>query len=613
MNSRYRSEIDSTRPEFVTPQTNDTLRTQHPVELPKMAPPTRSKDLGTFGGYHVVRLIGHGGMGAVYEAFDPSLHRTVALKVLLPMLCEHAPSRDRFLAEGRAVAAVAHDNVVTVHQVGECQGVPYLVMEYLTGQSLDRVVAHGPLPAAEVVRIGRELAGGLAAAHDAGVIHRDVKPENALLDARTRRAKLLDFGLALRGDEPLAVSPTGGTPGHMSPEQLRGDPLDPRTDLFSLGVLLYHLASGKKPFHGSSVKDLCHAILCEDPKPLLEVNPHLPPDLAALIHRLLAKSLAARPASADVVSRELAAVEARLPAAEPLPLDPPADEAASAEVVLKVVDVKRRRWAIGKDRLLWVCLVALVVSLALGAGLGLALRGPGGVAHSTAANEKATTPAVDEPQPWFVPLFNGRDLSGWRGIDNKTDQWAVTAGVLVGTPKPPKPPQTKPNDQVLMTDREFTDYDLRLEYRWREKGGHTNVFLWAVENKDPKAASPVTGLRLNLGDDDHFKQVNGRDIGPRYRTGGIEGIRCPTHTPNKPIGEWNAMRVLCVRHRLTVELNGAVTFNEDLRQHEDKAATEPELARAMTRSKGAVALTTHLHRAIEFRNIRVHDAPPAAR
>src|SRR5437763_10924412 len=214
-------------------------------------PPDSPDQLGRLGPYQVQGVVGRGGMGVVLKALDPGLHRVVAIKVLAPQWAASAHARRRFTREARAAAAVSHDHVVTIHAVEETRGLPYLVMQYVPGISLEeKIERDGPLPVQEVLRIGMQAAAGLAAAHAQGLIHRDVKPANILLENGVERVKLTDFGLA-RAVDDASLTQSGviaGTPQYMAPEQARGEPLDARSDLFSLGSVLYALCTGQPPF-----------------------------------------------------------------------------------------------------------------------------------------------------------------------------------------------------------------------------------------------------------------------------------------------------------------------------------------------------------------------------
>jgi len=284
-----------------------------PDDAPPFAPSDYPDDLGRLGRYRVLKRIGKGGMGAVYLGYDEVLHRRLALKVMLPKYAANAVARHRFLREARTAAAVSSEHVVTVLDVDENGGVPFLVMEYLQGTPLDRFLAGTPnLTVPQVVRIGREAARGLAAAHAQGLVHRDIKPANLWLEAPHGRVKLLDFGLAREeheDDNPTQTGDVLGTPAYMSPEQARGDHLDARSDLFSLGALLYRVATGRLPFAGPTQMAILTALATADPPPVRSLNPDIPAALAALIHRLLAKDPAARPGSADEVLVALAGAE----------------------------------------------------------------------------------------------------------------------------------------------------------------------------------------------------------------------------------------------------------------------------------------------------------------
>src|SRR5262249_44715391 len=216
-------------------------------------PSDRPGSLGRIGSYEILDEIGRGGMGVVYKALDPALHRVVAIKVLAPQLAVSGAARKRFEREARAAAAVCHEHVVTIHAVEEFKGLPYLVMHYVAGVSLqDKISSCGPLPVAEVLRIGTQTAAGLAAAHAQGLIHPDVKPANILLENGCGPVQLTDFSLA-RAIDDASVTQSGvvtGTPQYMAPEQARGEPLDARADLFSLGSVLYTLCTGRPPFRG---------------------------------------------------------------------------------------------------------------------------------------------------------------------------------------------------------------------------------------------------------------------------------------------------------------------------------------------------------------------------
>lgn len=281
-----------------------------------LAPPQGPDEIGRIGGYRVLRKLGEGGMGIVYEAEDPDLQRRVAIKVLKPGMADGA-TRQRFVREARLAANLPHEHIVTIHQVGEDRGVPFMVMEYLSGESVeDRLQREKWLPVAEALRIGRETAAGLAAVHAAGLVHRDIKPSNVFLQGKvgtaTCRVKLLDFGIArpvISGQSLTVDGQIVGTPSYMSPEQVLGQPVDARADLFSLGCLIYHMITGKSPFEKPTAIGALHAVAEGEPTPIAELAPNLPTGLAALIGDLLKKNPNDRPSSARLVLDELKAIE----------------------------------------------------------------------------------------------------------------------------------------------------------------------------------------------------------------------------------------------------------------------------------------------------------------
>ncbi|HJT78062.1 MAG TPA: serine/threonine-protein kinase, partial [Gemmataceae bacterium] len=226
-----------------------------PADLYFLRPSERPGILGTLGEYEVLEVIGQGGMGAVLKAYEPALNRFVAIKVMAAAVAGSATARLRFTREARAAAAVCHDHVVPVYAVHEADGLPYLVMQYVAGESLqERLDRDGPLPVEEVARIGHQTAAGLAAAHAQGLIHRDIKPANLLLENGVARVKITDFGLARTADD-VGLTRDGvvaGTPEYMAPEQARAEPVDHRADLYSLGAVLYACCTGMPPFRGST-------------------------------------------------------------------------------------------------------------------------------------------------------------------------------------------------------------------------------------------------------------------------------------------------------------------------------------------------------------------------
>ena len=257
-----------------------------------LCPADRSDLLGTLGRYEVRHIIGRGGMGVVLEAFDPMLNRTVAIKVMTPHLADSSTARKRFLREVRAAAALAHDHIIPIYEVADSGGLPYMVMQYVDGISLQaRLDRDGSLPLVDILRIGLQTASALAAAHAQGVIHRDVKPANILLENGVERVKITDFGLA-RNVEEASITQSGiiaGTPLFMSPEQARGEVVGPPSDLFSLGSVLYALCAGQAPFQAESTLAVLCRVSEDTPRSLRSVNPNVPDWLEEIVVKLLAK------------------------------------------------------------------------------------------------------------------------------------------------------------------------------------------------------------------------------------------------------------------------------------------------------------------------------------
>lgn len=274
-----------------------------------LQPSSHPGDLGMLGDYRILGELGKGGMGYVFRAEHTVLERAVALKVMNKKIASTPNSRDRFLQEARAMAAVHHDNVVVIFEVGMNEGTPFMAMEMLRGETLEAVNARKEARDYEtVIRYASQIAKGLAAAHAKGIVHRDIKPANIWIEEGNQRIKILDFGLALASsplDEFAGVGSVCGTPGYLTPEQARSDPLDDRSDLYSLGAVLFEMCTGRLPIQRPAIAEQLVALLSHPPKPLRELNPDIPQPLADLIHRLLAKEPVDRPVSATALVKEL--------------------------------------------------------------------------------------------------------------------------------------------------------------------------------------------------------------------------------------------------------------------------------------------------------------------
>ncbi|MBL8794192.1 MAG: protein kinase [Planctomycetia bacterium] len=347
-----------------------------------LAPPQAADEMGRLGPYRVLKLLGQGGMGMVFLAEDPKLQRTVALKVMLPAVAVNATAKERFLREARATAAIEHDHIVTIHQVDEDRGMPFLAMQLLKGMSLEDYLkkvkeTKKPITLGQILKLGREVARGLAVAHERGLIHRDIKPANIWLDATAGgRVKILDFGLARPAAADSTITQSGmivGTPAYMAPEQATGQQIDGRADLFSLGVVLYRLCSGRLPWKGETAMGTLMAVATEDPPTIQELNPRLPPKLAALVMQLLAKKPEARPASAKAVvaaiqtiEREQAALQVKV--ATPIESAPNqwqqlSQDDVTAPLVTQPSRQGRRRWPLVAALLLAVGGLALLTPI----------------------------------------------------------------------------------------------------------------------------------------------------------------------------------------------------------------------------------------------------------
>ncbi len=270
-----------------------------------LAPTDDPHMLGRVGGYEIAGVIGSGGMGIVLKGFDAPLNRYVAIKVLAPHLALNGAARQRFAREAKAAATVVHDNVMAIHAVAEANGLPYFVMPYVPGPSLEkRLRSSGALALVEILRIGMQIASGLAAAHAQGLVHRDIKPANIMLEEGTERVRITDFGLA-RAVDDASLTRSGiiaGTPQYMSPEQAAGVGVDHRSDLFSLGSVLYALCTGRPPFRADTTLAVLRRVEEDRTSPIREINPDIPDWLEEIIRRLHAKHPAARFQSATEVA-----------------------------------------------------------------------------------------------------------------------------------------------------------------------------------------------------------------------------------------------------------------------------------------------------------------------
>jgi serine/threonine-protein kinase len=383
---------------------DDVLAVLGPTDDPRM--------LGRLGGYEIAGVVGRGGMGVVLKGFDPALNRYVAIKVLAPQLATSGAARQRFAREARAAASVVHENVVAIHAVADGGTLPFFVMPYIRGASLEkRLNQIGPLGVSEILRVSIQIAAGLAAAHAQGLVHRDIKPANILLEDGVERLQITDFGLARAADD-ASLTRTGviaGTPQYMSPEQARGELVDSRSDLFSLGSVMYAMCTGRPPFRSETSYGTLRRICDDQPRPIREINPSIPEWLEAFVSRLHAKNSAERFETAQEISGLLAQCLAHLqqPTASPLPaavlnlipVEAPAPQPRRAAWLLSKLPLPARRAASFHGPSKQGFALASLVALAL-IGLGVWIGG-----HSPAARPPNQIVDQEEHEPaGAVPL-----------------------------------------------------------------------------------------------------------------------------------------------------------------------------------------------------------------
>jgi len=341
------------------------------------------------GRYEILAELGRGATGQVYRARDPEIDRLVAVKVLTPSAGADSQEvqawRERFRREARAAGRLTHPNIVAIHDVGEDDGRPFLVMELVEGEPLDqRLRAQGPFPTEQVVSIGKEIAQALDYAHRQGVVHRDIKPANILL-RRDGLVKVTDFGIArLSGAEATRTGQIFGTPSYMSPEQIAGGKVDGRSDLFSLAAVLYELLTGEKTFPGETVSTILYRIVHEEPIPIRRLNPSLSSPLDACLRRALAKDPAERQTSAAELAKELQATAKGRPS-----------DAATTRII-----PPRRPPAQRGKRSAWIWGTAAVAGMALAAVVWFRPTPPPLPRPSPPpAAAPATSAAIQQPAP----------------------------------------------------------------------------------------------------------------------------------------------------------------------------------------------------------------------
>ncbi len=389
------------------------------------------------GSYEVEEEIGRGGMGVVYRAYQPNLQRQVAVKVLLPHLAKDAEFVERFLREARSAAKLHHPGLVTIFDVGEIEGTYFFSMQWLQGKTLEEKLEEGRLPVEEVVDVVCQMAAALGFAHEAGVVHRDVKPANVIVDERGR-AVLTDFGIAKAGNETrlTRVGASVGSPDYMAPEQISGGSIDPRTDLYALGVLFHHLLTGEPPYSGDAPIAVAYQHLNAPVPSAREKRSEVPPELDEVVAKLMAKAPEDRFQSAEellAALREIPGLEAAGPPTGIGTLPIAVGRASPVETAAEPADEARA----GLDRSKLVPLaLALIAAVVIGGGLFWALSGDGAAAPGAEEPAGAVEPTDDAAPPADpVSAFSGSvevqpDLSDLEIWLDGSDQGLTTPAVL---------------------------------------------------------------------------------------------------------------------------------------------------------------------------------------
>jgi serine/threonine protein kinase len=399
--------------------------------LDSLTPSEHPDRLGRLEGYEVTGVVGAGAMGVVLKAIDPALDRIVAIKVMATHIASHATARKRFAREAKAAAAVLHPNVIPIHAVSNSGAIPFLVMSYVRGGSLQkRIDREGALTTAEILRIGSQVAAGLAAAHDQGLVHRDIKPENILLDEGVERVTLTDFGLA-RSVDDASITQQGtitGTSQYMSPEQARGEFVDQASDLFSLGSVLYTLCTGRVPFRADSSLSVMRKIIDEEPAPILELNPEIPGWLRDIIAQLMAKNKTDRFKSAKDVHDLLEACLSHI----------------QQPTVNKLPDglraLSRSKSTSSLPLILGVCAMAVCSALVLwlSGGLGLIVQEPAPKTTPVVQQESTEASPAEAPLTWKALLgeeapenYPTEPLQAIDGLNKTVGNWGFAGEQLL--------------------------------------------------------------------------------------------------------------------------------------------------------------------------------------
>jgi serine/threonine-protein kinase len=562
-----------------------------------------------FDSYVILERLGEGGMGAVFKARHGKLGRVVALKVLRKDWLESETMVRRFLREIQAASQLSHPNIVRALDAGKAGGTHFFAMEYVEGRDLARLVKEErggrPLPIDEACDYVRQAALGLQHAHEKGLVHRDIKPANLLLslvpgpssladnqgqgtrDKGQGTIKILDMGLArvrhLAESEESVTTLTRegsvmGTPDYMAPEQtLDSHDVDIRADLYSLGCTLYFLLAARVPFPGGSLGQKIAKHQMKEAAPVESLRPEVPPAVAAVVRRLMAK----RPEDRHQTPGQLAAALEDMKSPRPVavravPVAVPAAAETHAEWATAVASTGQTAAPPRRLLRLWpVAAGGVFLVLASALLLVLLLRG-GPAAGTTAKTTQAAAATQREAAPsgeGWQPLFNGRDLGGWQVVGGRRDVWAIESGVLVAQGG---------GGGWLMSDRDFADFELRVEYRVSASANSGVAFR----------SAPDDANRIQIFDDSAFP-----DCEPQFLTAALYGVVGAKQGAARPAGVWNDMLVTARGRQLTIVLNGTEVLDVNLDRLTDAPA-------GLARRAGRVGLLSYTNR-VEFRRVEV--------
>jgi serine/threonine protein kinase len=554
---------------------------------------TKPGSLGRLAHYEVLEVVGRGAFGTVLRAFDEKLQRVVAIKVMALELAATSPARKRFMREAQASAAIRHENVVSVYAVEE-KPLPYIVMEYIPGRTLQQLLNEkGPLDLPTVLRLGRQIAEGLAAAHAQALIHRDIKPGNILLETSVHdRVKITDFGLARAADDAsLTQSGTiAGTPLYMAPEQVLGHNLDQRADLFSFGSVLYQMVSGRPPFRAPTALAVLKRVADETPRPIREIIPETPLWLCDIITKLHAKNPDERYQSAREIADVLANCESQLKAHPAL---------KDFSLIPKTKMQPAGSWK-------WVAMLAIACPL-LAFGLYVYYRSTvkpevagtentnlstsSSIPDSELRDSEVTELGTNESDGW-VQLFNKKDLTGWKFHPDQPGRWEVKDGILKGS---------KQQSHLFSQRDDFADFHLRVEVKINLGGDSGILFRAPFEMAQRRTAN-------DFGIHTCYEAELQKHQNVTRRTGSISIT--PADAP--PIGlervldnsltqpdEWFTYEVIAANNHFITKINGVETANCYDRQNRCRT--------------GHVALQVwHPNTLVQFRKIEIKELPPSS-